>query len=124
MAASNPEVEEFIKSKVLPEYRPLVAAFRELVATDFPELTEEMRNGTEAYYGTPVYRLKRIIATISPTKNGITFAFSKGASFEDKFKLLEGVGNTAKNIRWSNMDEWNAAAMKYYLRQAVAIDKQ
>lgn len=51
-------VEEFIETKVLPECRPLVTAYRELINKDFPELKEEMRGGTEKYYGVPAVRPK------------------------------------------------------------------
>ena len=117
-------VEEFISKRVQPEYRSLVAEFRKLVKAKFPELKEEMRGGTEAYYGTPAYRYNRIIAVISPSKQGITFAFSKGASFEDKYGLLEGVGNATRNVRVSKLEDFDEEAMKYYLKQAVEFDKK
>jgi hypothetical protein len=117
------QVETFIQSKVLPEYRPIVAAFRHLVREEFPEIREEMRGGTKKYYGVPSYRVKRIVAVISPTKQGVTFAFSKGANFEDKYGLLEGVGHTAKNVRLSKLEDFNEEAMKYYLEQAVDMDR-
>ena len=89
--SNNKAINDFIQQKVLPEYRPLVEAFRELIQKDFPELREEMRGGTEAYYSVPVYRLNRIVITLSPTKQGITFAFSEGKSFED---------SSRQNIEW------------------------
>lgn len=116
-------VDTFIKEKVLPEYQPLVERFRKLVKSEFPELSEEMRGGTEAYYGTPVYRLKRIVVVISPTKNGITYAFSEGKKLEDKYKMLEGVGNKTLNIRLSKLEDFDDEKMAYYLRQAIEIDK-
>lgn len=117
-------VDEFIKSeKVLPQFRPLVDKFRELVKRDFPEITEEMRGGTEKYYGVPVYRLERIILTLSPTQHGVTYSFSEGASFEDKYNLLEGEGSKTKNIRWEQPEEFDDKIMKYYLSQAVQHDK-
>ena len=122
--SNNKTIEDFIQQKVLPEYQPLVVAFRELIQKDFPELTEEMRGGTEAYYSVPVYRLNRIVITLSPTKQGITFAFSEGKSFEDKYKLLEGVGNKTLNVRLSGVDEFDADKMRYYIQQAVDIDKK
>ena len=122
--ADNSAVNEFIKAKVLPEYRPIVEAFRELVRKDFPELKEEMRSGTEAYYGVPSYRLNHIVAIISPTKKGITFAFSEGASFKDKYGLLEGVGHAAKNVRLSKLEDFDQEAFTYYLKQAVELDRK
>lgn len=117
-------VEEFINERVGEEYRPIVAAFRKLVKDKFPELKEEMRGGTEAYYGVPAYRLNRIVVLISPTKKGITFAFSEGAKLNDKYKLLEGVGTKALNIRLSNMEDFDEEKMAYYIREAVELDKK
>lgn len=116
-------VDEFIKEKVLPQYRPLVEAFRTLVKKDFPQLQEEMRGGTESYYGTPVYRYNHILVTISPTKQGITYAFSDGKRFEDKYKMLEGVGNKTLNIRLKTIDEFDGTKMRYYLKQAIEIEE-
>lgn len=121
---SNKAIEDFIQQKVLLEYQPLVTAFRELIQKEFPELSEEMRGGTEAYYSVPVYRLNHIVITLSPTKQGITFAFSEGKSFEDKYKLLEGVGNKTLNIRLHSIKEFDADKMRYYIQQAIAIDRK
>lgn len=122
--SSNHTIEDFIQQKVQPEYQPLVTVFRDLIKKEFPELTEEMRGGTEAYYSVPVYRLARIVITLSPTKQGITFAFSEGKSFEDKYKLLEGVGNKTLNIRLHSVDQFDADKMRYYIAQAIAIDRK
>lgn len=124
MNQNTQAIKAFIKEKVKPEYVPLVAAFRELMANDFPEIKEEMRGGTEAYYSVPVYRLNRIIITLSPTKEGITFAFSEGKSFKDNYKMLEGVGNKTLNIRLKSIDQFDADKMRYYIQQAVDIDMQ
>lgn len=124
MSTPNKQVDEFIKAKILPEYRPIAEAFRKLIRKDFPELTEEMRGGTEAYYGTPVYRLHHLIMTISPTKEGITFAFTEGKAFEDKYRMLEGVGNKSLNIRLSSLQEFDSEKMSYYIRQAVDHDRK
>lgn len=117
-------VEQFIEERVAPEYRPIVEAFRSLVKRVAPELTEEMRGGTEAYYGVPAYRLNKIIILISPTKKGVTLAFSEGAKIDDKYGLLEGVGNKALNIRLSSMDDFDPEKITYYIKQAVALDQK
>lgn len=69
------------------------------------------------------YGLNQIVTLISPTKNGITFAFSEGAKFKDKYKLLEGVGNKTLNIRLSSIDQLDPVIMRYYIAQAVELDK-
>lgn len=117
-------IEAFMEEKVLPEYRPVVHAFRDLIKKVAPEVTEGMRGGTERYYSVPVYRLKRDIIVISPTKKGVNFAFSKGAQFTDKYGLLKGEGKTNRNVFVKSMADFNEEALADYIRQAVAIDKQ
>jgi len=118
------QVDAFVEARILPAYRPIFAAFRELVRRDFPELTEGMRGGTDAYPGVPVYRLHRIVVTVSPTKKGITFNFTDGGSFDDPYGLLEGVGHRTRNVRWSTPDQFDPEALRTYLRQAVAADSE
>jgi hypothetical protein len=110
-------VDEFVKKRVLPEHREIVTALRAMMKEYAPDTREEIS------YGIPAFRGRRIVAVISPTKKGITFAFSRGADFEDKYGLLEGVGKVSKNVRFSNVDEINRAAMRYYIRQALKLDK-
>ncbi|HTY47965.1 MAG TPA: DUF1801 domain-containing protein [Methanomassiliicoccales archaeon] len=109
-------VEEFVEKKVLPQYRPIVAAIRRFVRTDFPALSEEIS------YGILAFRKKHIVAVISPTKKGITLAFSRGAEFDDRFGLLEGVGKRSKNLRMSSVDEIDLKVLSYYFGQAVGLD--
>jgi len=115
-------IEEFIESKVLQYHRPIVEKFRRLIKKEFPQIKEEMRAGTEKYYGVPVYRYKRIIITISPTQRGITFSFSDGKKFEDKYALLHGVGKKSLTLRISQVKEYKDEVMKYYIKQAIETD--
>ncbi len=73
-------------------------------------------------YGIPSYRAKRIIAVISPTKKDITFAFSRGAEFEDKYGLLRGVGKVSKHVKIKNLADLNKDALRYYVKQALELD--
>ncbi len=111
-------VDEYVKTKVLPEYRPIVQRLRQLMRKYAPNADEVIS------YGIPAYRGRRILAVISPTKKGITFAFSQGAHFEDKYSLLEGVGKVSKNVRIKDAKQIDEAAMRYYIRQALEFDKR
>ena len=111
-------VDEFVGTRVLPEYRPVVERIRELMRECVPEATEYIS------YGIPSYRLTRIIAVISPTKKGITLAFSRGAEFEDQYGLLEGVGHVSKNVRMRSVEGMDEKALRYYIAQAVEFDKR
>lgn len=116
-------VSKFVKEKVLDEYRPIISKFRKLMKNDFPEIKEEMRGGTEDYYGVPVYRKKRIIITISPTKKGITFSFSEGKKFQDKYSLLEGAGKKSLTLKISAVEDFDEKVFKYYIKQAIKYDE-
>jgi len=118
----NKKVDLFIQEKVSKEYRSIVTEFRNLIKNDFPQLKEEMRGGTEKYYGVPVYRNNKIILTVSPTKKGITFSFAEGKRIDDKYSLLEGEGNKTLNLRISNIEDFNKDIFKYYITQAIKID--
>jgi hypothetical protein len=110
------EVDEFVKARVLPEYRDVVTELRKVMREAVPDVTETIS------YGVPTYRRKRALAVISPTKQGITFAFSRGAEFEDRYGLLQGVGKVSKNVRMKSLDQVNKPALRYYIRQAIELD--
>jgi hypothetical protein len=82
-----------------------------------PEAKEEIS------YGIPVWRQRRIIAVISPTKKDITFSFSRGAAFKDRYKPLE-VGKVSKHIKIKAVDDVTQAVLRYYIKQAVALDAE
>jgi uncharacterized protein YdhG (YjbR/CyaY superfamily) len=110
-------VDEFVERRVLSEYRDIVAELRKLMCEYAPNAKELIS------YGIPMFRQKRTLAVISPTKKGITFAFSRGADFEDKYGLLEGEGKVSKNVRMKDLKEVNRAALRYYIKQALEFDK-
>jgi hypothetical protein len=111
-------VDEFAKTKVLPQYRDVVSMLRELMREMAPDARETLSHGI------PAYKRKRIIAVISPTKKGITFAFSRGAEFEDKYGLLKGEGKVSKHVEIKSVVAANKEALKYYIQQAVELDSK
>lgn len=115
-ARPSTSVEGFIEARVLPEYREIVGMIRRAMREHAPK-TEEVLT-----YGILGFRKRRIIAVISPTKKGITLAFSRGAEFEDKYGLLEGVGKVSKNVRLSAMHDVPKPALRYYIKQALKLD--
>ena len=115
-------MDQFINDKIKEEYQPIFLKFRTLIQEKFPTLKEEMRGGTEKYYGVPVYRHHRIIITVSPTQKGITFSFTNGKKFKDKYRLLEGVGNKSLNLRLTSIVEYKDEILEYYILQAIELD--
>lgn len=117
-------IDKFIEEKVATQYRGIVTEFRMLIKNDYPALKEEMRGGTEKYFGVPVYIQKRTVITVSPSAKGITFNFAEGKKLEDKYNKLEGVGNKTLNLRIRTIDEFKPEEFKYYIDQALRLDSE
>lgn len=109
-------VDEFIDQKVQPEHREIVEMLRGLMREVAPAAKELIS------YGILAWRANLILAVVSPTKKDITFAFSKGAQFEDKFGLLRGVGKVSKHVKIKDLQAVNREALEYYIRQALRLD--
>src|SRR5512143_475899 len=111
-------VDEYVKINVLPQYQAVVKAIRDLMRECAPQAQEAIA------YGIPVWKVRKIFAVISPNKQGITFSFSHGAEFEDKYGLLKGAGKTSKHVKIKNVQAISThdAALRDYIRQALAID--
>jgi hypothetical protein len=111
-------VDEFVQRRVQPEFRPVVAAIRSLMKLYAPEANEAIS------YGIPMYGLKKPIVWINQSNTGITFGFRAGAYFKDRYGLLVGVGKHARHVRMKNLDQLNEPALKYYIKQALKLDKR
>ncbi len=110
------EVDEFVQTKVLPEYRPVVARLRELMHEMAPNAREVIA------YGIPMYKGRKYIVVINPSKSGITFSFTYGARFEDKYGLLRGLGKVSRHVKIKSLDKLNEEAIRYYIKQALELD--
>ena len=111
-------VDEFVKSNVLPEFQPVVAAIRSLMKEAAPDAREMMS------YGLPMYIQRLTVAWISPSKTGITFSFMRGVGFEDKYGLLRGSAKHARYVKVKRVGDVNKPALKYYVKQALKLDKE
>ena len=110
-------VDEYVKAKVLPQYRPIVSTLRGLIREVVPDVEELI------YYGAPMYRRNKVVfAWITASKSGIALGFLWATKFEDKYELLRGTGKSSKNIKMKSLDEVNQEALTYYIRQAVALN--
>ncbi len=111
-------VDEFVKSKVLPQYKDVVELIRQYMRELAPEAQEVIS------YGIPALKRNRIFAVISPTKKDITLAFSRGAEFEDKYALLKGVGKVSKNLKFKKAEDVKKDVLEYYIKQALDLDAE
>jgi hypothetical protein len=109
-------IDEFFKHRVRPEHREIVDELRNMMREIAPSAAEVLT------YGILGWRGNRMLAVISPTSKDITFAFSKGAEFEDKHGLLRGVGKKSKHIKIKRVQELNKEVVEYYIKQALKLD--
>jgi len=116
MADNEMTVDEFVNTKVLAQFRPVAQMLRNLMREHVPDAREHIS------YGIPNYTRNKGLAVISPTKKDITFAFSRGASFEDKYDLLQGVGHVSKHIKLRSVDDAAEEVLLYYVDQALKFD--
>jgi uncharacterized protein YdhG (YjbR/CyaY superfamily) len=65
---SEQNLDRFVATRVKPELRDLVAAICSLMKKHAPQATLGIS------YGIPVWKGKRILAVLSPTRKDITFA--------------------------------------------------
>jgi hypothetical protein len=103
------EVDRFIRTRILPEYRPIARLLRKLVKECAPTIKEIIDR-------TPIFRGNREIAMMNPTKRGITFALARSAELDDKYGMLAGA------MRMRKLADVNRHALRYYIKQAVALD--
>ena len=112
-------VDEFVEAKVAPEFRPVVAAIRGLLRECAPDAEEVIS------YGMPVYKGKTLFAWINPPKKDVTLSFTRGDKLEDKYNLLRGdAKGGARHVKMKNLEDVNKPALKYYIKQAVSLDKR
>lgn len=112
-------VDEFVEAKVAPEFRPVVAAIRGLMKECAPDAEEVIS------YGMPVYKGKTLFAWINPPKKEVTLSFTRGDKLEDKYNLLLGnAKGGARHAKMKNLEDVNKPALKYYIKQAVSLDKR
>ena len=111
-------VDEFVQTRVLPEYQPVVALIRGLVKECAPGVKEIFS------YGMPCFQGKHILAYLTPNKQGITFSFVHGVHLEDPYNLLRGRAKWARYVRLKSVAAANQEALRFYINQALALDAQ
>ena len=111
-------VDEFVQERVAPELQPIVARLRELMRELAPTTSELIS------YDMPVFCGRHIIAYITAAKKHITFSFTLGVNFEDKHGLLLGAAKHARYLRFKQVEDINKTALRYYVKQALARDRQ
>jgi hypothetical protein len=114
---SSKDVDEYVEAKLAAQHQGTVKRLRELMSECAPDASEVIT------YGSPAWRGNKILAIISPSKTHITFAFERGAEFEDRYGLLTGVGKHTRHVKLKNLEAINEVALRDYIDQAVRLDR-
>ena len=109
-------VDEFIERNVLPEYRGVVAALREVMRDAAPGAELVMS------YGLPMWKGRGYLAHLSPNKQGVTLGFTHGAAFEDPHGALRGRAKHARHVKYTRVSDIDEGVLRSYIAQAVAGD--
>jgi hypothetical protein len=73
----------------------------------------------------PAYKGKRLFAWINPPKKDVTLSFTRGDQIEDKYNLLRGTAKGgARHVKMKHLADVNRPALKYYVKQALSLDKR
>jgi hypothetical protein len=111
-------VDEFVQQRVALELQPIVARLRELMRELAPTATEKIS------YDMPVYCGRHIFAYMTAASKHVTFSFTQGVRLEDKYGLLRGAAKHARYLRLKKLEDINKTALRYYVRQALRLDRQ
>ncbi len=111
-------VDEFVKKKVPPEYQGVTRRVRTLMRKLAPGVMEDFS------YGMPVWKGRKILAWLMPTKNDVTLGFTQGAHFQDKYGKLGGTAKQGRHIRLKSIKDVDEKVLAYYVKQALKLDKE
>ncbi len=111
-------VDDYVKTNIPPEHQAIVRAIRDLVRAYAPNAKEAIA------YGILVWKARKIFAVITSNPKAITFSFTHGAEFQDKYGLLKGRAKQARHVKIKDAQEitTHEAALRDYIRQALEID--
>ncbi len=109
-------VDDYVRANVLPEHREIVKKLRQIMRELAPEAEETIS------YNMPVWKGRKIFAWFTPNKKGITFSFTYGTRFEDRYGLLKGTAKVSRYLKFKSADDVDKKVIAYYVKQAVALD--
>jgi hypothetical protein len=111
-------VDDYVKKKVLAKHLATVRMLRRLMRQAAPKAEEGFS------YGMPVWKMQNIIAWMLPARDHVTFSFTRGVKFQDRYGLLQGAGKWARGLKLKSPRDVDSRVLTYYVRQAIAFDKK
>ena len=98
-----------------PERFELVQALREIIVGLSPSVSEEVKYGGFLFSAG-----KPFCGVFSYTKH-VSLEFVAGASFQDRFKVLEGEGKLRRHIKLTSLQDVSGKHVREYLLLALNV---
>jgi len=102
--------------KLNPEPRAIAEKLHELVMSADPTLRAELK------WGMPCYSKNKMLCALMGAKGHVSIFFHRGKLLKDPKKLLQGGGKTMRSLKFTSAKDIPAAAIKTFVKGAVAID--
>ncbi len=113
--SQNDIVNEYIKN-LEPQIAPLFLEIRACVLAAGPSFNESIKWKNCLVYGTSKNHIQTVVG-----KGKVSLIFFEGASFKDRFGLLEGTGKKTRTMRITSPD-FNQDALRDYVHQALTAE--
>lgn len=104
----NPEVDAWFKAKKHP-LEDAMQKIREVTLATDSRITEAIK------WSTPTFSYKGNIFSFNPTKNFISLLFHTGALIPGRHRGLDGEGDTARVMRFTDLDDFSARSKQLVL---------
>ncbi len=98
MTNRNPQVDEHLQKMNHPLERE-INRVREIILSIHPDIQETIK------WKVPTFMYGGNIASFMNAKKFVSLMFHKGASFKDKYGLLEGEGKVTRVARFQDMED-------------------
>jgi hypothetical protein len=99
-----------------PQHTEIIEVLRDLMTQYAPNVSETISHGGIAWKG------RRILAVVSLGETHLTFTFARGAEFDDRFGLLDGVDTNTRHLKIKRVEAIDREVVGAYIRQAVELD--
>ena len=104
--------------KLKPEMKAIADELHRLILAAEPTLRAEMK------WGMPCYSKNGMVCALMAAKAHVSIFFHQGKHLKDPKKLLSGGGKTVRSVKFTSVKDIPGAAIKTFVKGAVAIDGQ
>lgn len=117
MPTPHKTVDALVEAEADAALKPVIAAVRSAIRKDAPKVEEFVG------YGMPMWRGAGHLAFMSSIRKDVKLGFVRGLRMDDKYDLLKGRGKVTRHLIFRTVDDVKPTVLRYYIRQAVALDK-